>query len=827
MAGCTFHWASRHQITHIDTHSMDSPITASQFSSDPSLDLSRLIIDAAPNGLLLTTEAGIIRFANRHVEQMFGYPCEELVGLSVEVLIPERFTASHVRYRHQFNDAPSARPMGVGRNVQGRHKNGTEFPLEVGLSLLPLPSGLHYIASMIDISVRRRDEQALQHSHAELERRVQERTAELVTINAALREGEERYRLLADATFDGIAIHHQGLIVEANPGLERMFGYAPGELTGTPLLALMDENCHEKVVSSLPPGDHNPYECTGRRKDGSTFSEEVIVKPYRYKSQDMHLVAIRDITERKRAEKALQSAYQQLSFHIENTPLAVIEWTADFRLQRWSPQAEKIFGWPAKDVEGKYPHEWRFVFTDDKEALHSVIERLMKGRERQSVYRGRQYTNAGGGVHCVWHNSVLTDERGAVVSIMSLIQDLSGQVRLEQQFHQAQKMDAIGRLAGGIAHDFNNLLTIINGYSDLALTNRNIPPRVQNGLQQILNAGHRAAALTHQLLAFSRQQVMQPQVLNVNSIVVNMEKLLRRLIGENIKLICRLDEKVSRIKADPGQIEQIVMNLAVNARDAMPHGGQLIIETQHVELDDAFLAEQAPALAPGSYALLAIQDTGIGMDEATLLRIFEPFFTTKGPEKGTGLGLATVHGIVQQSNGLITVSSQVGQGTRFQIYFPRVTGGVQQASKTALPQAAVRGSETVLLVEDEPIVRAFARQVLTDHGYAVLEAATAEEALFLSNGYDNTIHLLLSDVVLPSGGGPLLAKHLRNQRSSIKVLLMSGYIDRGFNIADNLADTTPFIQKPFTQEVLLQKIRAVLDTPETNSDSAQQLSWLT
>ncbi|MEC4888857.1 MAG: PAS domain S-box protein [Nitrospira sp.] len=786
-------------------------------------DLFRLVVDAAPNGLLLTNQDGRIILANAEIERMFGYRGEELAGQSVELLMPTRFSPDHTRHRHSFNQAPTARAMGVGRDLYGRRKDGAEFPIEIGLNPVSLPSGMHYLASIIDITARKQSEQDLRQSHAELERRVQERTAELVTINAALREGEERYRLLADATFDGIAIHHQGIIIEANPGLERMFGYAPGELLGTPILNLVDEEAREKVAG----GEHNPCECMGRRKDGSTFAEEVIVKPYRYKSQDMHLVAIRDITERKRAEKALQSAYQQLSFHIENTPLAVIEWTADFRLQRWSPQAEKIFGWPAKDVEGKYHHEWRFVFTDDKEALHSVIERLMKGRERQNIYRGRQYTNAGGVVHCVWHNSVLTDERGAVVSIMSLIQDLSGQVRLEQQFHQAQKMDAIGRLAGGIAHDFNNLLTVINGYSDLALTNRSIPPRVQNGLQQILNAGHRAAALTHQLLAFSRQQVMQPQVLNVNSIVVNMEKLLRRLIGENIKLICRLDEKIGRIKADPGQIEQIVMNLAVNARDAMPHGGQLIIETQHVELDDAFLSAQAPALSPGSYAMLAIQDTGIGMDEATLLRIFEPFFTTKGPGKGTGLGLATVHGIVQQSNGLITVSSQVGQGTRFQIYFPRVTGTVQQPSKTALPQAAVRGSETVLLVEDEPIVRAFARQVLTDHGYAVLEAATAEEALFLSNGYDNTIHLLLSDVVLPSGGGPLLAKHLRNQRSTIKVLLMSGYIDRGFSIADNLADTTPFIQKPFTQEVLLQKIRSVLDTPETNSDSAQQLSWLT
>ena len=246
-----------------------------------------------------------------------------------------------------------------------------------------------------------------------------------------------------------------------------------------------------------------------------------------------------------------------------------------------------------------------------------------------------------------------------------------------------------------------------------------------------------------------------------------------------------------------------------------------------MELDDAFLSTHASTLSPGPYALLAIQDTGIGMDDVTLMRIFEPFFTTKGPGKGTGLGLATVHGIVQQSNGLITVSSRLGQGTRFQIYFPRVTAATQQVAKSSFLQAAVNDTETVLLVEDEPIVRAFARQVLTDHGYAVLEAATAEEALFLSNGYDNTIHLLLSDVVLPTGGGPLLAKHLRSQRSNIKVLLMSGYIDRGFSIADNLADTTPFIQKPFTQEVLLQKIRTVLDTPETNSDTAQQLSWLT
>ena len=810
---------------------MDNPIFSPQpaAAADPSLDVYRIIVDAAPNGLLLTTQTGAIVFVNPHVEQMFGYRREELIGQSVEMLMPARFTSDHEHYRQVFNQAPTSRPMGIGRDVQGRRKDGTEFPVEVGLSVTHLPSGTHYLASMIDITTRKRGEQALHQSHAELEQRVRERTAELETINTALREGEARYRLLTEATFDGIAVHDGSTIVEANPGLERMFGYAPGELRGQPILNLVADDVREDALMRFRQGDPGPYETLGRRKDGSTFYEEVVMKPYRFQGQDMYLVAGRDISERKRAEKALQSAYQQLNFHLENTPLAVIEWTADFRLQRWSPQAEKIFGWTAGELEGKSPFDWRFVLPEDKEALRGTIDRLLQGRERQNIYRGRHYTKTGATVHGVWHNSVLTDDHGTVVSIMSLIQDLSSQVRLEQQFNQAQKMDAIGRLAGGIAHDFNNLLTVINGYSDLALTNRNIPPRVQNGLQQILNAGHRAASLTQQLLAFSRQQVLQPQVLNINSVVVNMEKLLRRVIGENIKLICRLDEKAGRIKADPGQIEQIVMNLAVNARDAMPNGGQLIIETQHVELDDAFLSAQGQAVVhtPGPFAMLAIQDTGTGMDDATLLRIFEPFFTTKSPGKGTGLGLATVHGIVQQSNGVLTVSSQVGQGTRFQIYFPRVTGAVQSAAKPGVSQAAVRGTETVLLVEDEPIVRGFARQVLTDHGYTVLEATTAEEALFLSNGYDNTIHLLLSDVVLPAGGGPILAKHLRSQRPNIRVLLMSGYIDRGFTVSDAITDSTPFLQKPFTQEVLVQKIREVLDTPNTQSDVAQQLSWLT
>jgi two-component system, cell cycle sensor histidine kinase and response regulator CckA len=389
--------------------------------------------------------------------------------------------------------------------------------------------------------------------------------------------------------------------------------------------------------------------------------------------------------------------------------------------------------------------------------------------------------------------------------------------RAQAQLIQAQKMEAIGRLAGGIAHDFNNLLTVINGHSDVLLADQTVPDRVRKSIEQVQDAGRRAAGLTRQLLVFSRQQVVQLQLVDLNQIVTAMQKLLVRLIGADIRIRLDLDNSLDRIMADPSQVEQIVMNLTVNARDSMPRGGDLVLETRNVELDAAFFEQQGMVSTPGPYCMLSMRDTGTGMDEQTAGRIFEPFFTTKDPGKGTGLGLATVYGIVRQSQGVITLSTQLGQGATFRIYFPRDTAATRQDVATASePAATLGGRETILLIEDHPLVRELVKVVLSSRGYTVLEAGDGKAALDISSGHQGEIHLVLSDVILPGERGPIVVDRLRAIRRGMKALFMSGYLGGEFNQEDIQIYQSSFLQKPFTTHVLLQKVRLVLDSAETS-----------
>ncbi|MBK5281651.1 MAG: response regulator [Nitrospiraceae bacterium] len=386
----------------------------------------------------------------------------------------------------------------------------------------------------------------------------------------------------------------------------------------------------------------------------------------------------------------------------------------------------------------------------------------------------------------------------------------------EAQLRQSQKMEGIGQLAGGIAHDFNNLLTVINSYSDMLLGEIGFDnPFVRNGLDQIKEAGHRAASLTRQLLAFTRQQVLEPKILDLNESVSNMAKLLRRLIGEDIALVLCPHPALGRVKVDPGQVEQIIMNLAVNARDAMPGGGELTIETMNVELDNVD-ARQQISVAPGSYVMLGVSDTGCGMDADTKTRMFEPFFTTKGPGKGTGLGLATVHGIVKQSGGSIGVSSDLGKGTTFNIYLPRIDGAVERLDPISVPNAAFRGSETILLVEDEEMVRALAQAILERNGYTVLAAKNVHEALWVAQKESTAIHLLLTDTIMPGMNGPELAQQVLAIRPAMKVLYMSGYTDKAFTSTAACEPGFTFLQKPFTPQTLGHKVREILAVPLPN-----------
>jgi len=382
--------------------------------------------------------------------------------------------------------------------------------------------------------------------------------------------------------------------------------------------------------------------------------------------------------------------------------------------------------------------------------------------------------------------------------------------RLEAQIRQAEKMEAVGRLAGGVAHDFNNLLMVIRGYTELLLSRADQSDSLSASAKEIQKAADRATALTQQLLALSRKQVVQPQVLDLNAVVADMDKLLRRVIREDIERVTLLKPGLGRVKADQGQIEQIIMNLAVNARDAMPKGGKLIVETSNVELDEGYVSSH-PVVTPGSYVMLAVSDSGAGIDQETQTRIFEPFFTTKENGKGTGLGLATVYGIVKQSGGYIWVYSEPGQGTTFKIYLPRIEETDEKAKLEEAIAPPARGSETVLVVEDEMSVRRLTRQFLEENGYRVLEAIEGCEALRISNQHKGPIHLLLTDVVMPQMSGRELAHSLVPLRPEMKVLYMSGYTDDAIVHHGLLEQDIAFLQKPFTLDALAHKVRAVLD----------------
>jgi signal transduction histidine kinase/ActR/RegA family two-component response regulator len=391
---------------------------------------------------------------------------------------------------------------------------------------------------------------------------------------------------------------------------------------------------------------------------------------------------------------------------------------------------------------------------------------------------------------------------------LKLIEQIQQRQQLETQLLHSQKMEAIGRLAGGVAHDFNNLLTAIIGYSQLALTRLATSDPSRQAVEEIEKASQRAASLTNQLLAFSRKQILQPVVLDLNELVGNMQKMLHRLIGEDIHLVTVPKPGLWRVRADPGQIEQVIMNLVVNARDAMPHGGTLTIELENVELAEGKAREHTD-LVQGSYVMLLVKDSGCGMDRETMAHIFEPFFTTKERGKGTGLGLSMAYGIIKQSNGDIWVDSDPGRSTTFRVYLPRVNEWIEslQPEDDAQPQA---GCETILLVEDEEAIRKLAGEVLRKHGYTVLEAISGEEALSIARNYPDEVHLLLTDVVMPGMDGKILADSLTPQRPAMKVIYMSGYTDDAILDPRLLAPGVAFLQKPFTLNVLTRKVHEVL-----------------
>ena len=638
-------------------------------------DWYRAALDAAPNAIVAVDAAGTIVYANPRVRATFGHHPEAVIGRHVELLIPERVHDRHRRHRGRYLVEHRARPMGIGLDLSGRRSDGSEFPVEISLAPVETPEGLRVFATVVDITERKAAE-------------------------AAQAESERRFRAVVEASRDPIiGVDAQGRISYANPQVLDTFGWSPGELEGQPIELLIPERFTDQHRSHRDAFMAAPHarpmgiglDLWGRRRDGTEFPVEISLSPVATEASPLIFARVVDITQRK---------------------------------------------------------------------------------------------------------------------------------ALEDQLLQGQKMESIGRLAGGIAHDFNNMLSAINGYTELLMDDINAgtvaPDDLRSSVEAIQAAGERATVLTGQLLAFARRQVVTPMIVDLNTAVAQLEPMIRRLIGERIDLHLSLGHRVGHVRCDPGQLDQIIVNLAVNARDAIEGAGTVVVATDEARFDEAYAMEHF-AVTPGTYAMLAVSDTGAGMDRETRTHIFEPFFTTKEVGRGTGLGLATIYGIVQQAGGHIWLYSEPGAGTTFKIYLPLVDQPEENREVVAdAAEAAFTGR--ALVVEDEEMVRGLTVNFLRRSGYEVVEVEDAERALALIAG-DDTFHLVVTDVVMPGISGTELADRIRAKHPTIAVVLVSGYTAETLDIEEQLAHGAAFVAKPFSRRQLSDAVAvAVLNAARAKSD---------
>ncbi len=639
----------------------------------------------------------------------------------------------------------------------------------------------------------------------------------LLLLDRRLRASERRYRHLVEHSLGLICCHDlDGKLLWINPEAARILGYDPRRAVG--------HSVAEALAPSARPLFEDYLDQIRRHASASGFmrvlTKDGVERIWFYRNvlfEDQVLGHALDVTELQQAKRELKKTQQELEQRVAQRtaalqaseqmfrslslccPVGIFQTDAEGRLTYLNPQCQAIL-----DLRQgrRLDEDWeQLAHSEDRAGMvTSWLEAEVSGRPYVREFRLRP---AGGVTPWVRvHTAPLLDDQGRIVGHAGAVEDLTARRYVDEQLRQAQRMEAVGKLAGGVAHDFNNILTAIHGYSELLLERLECPATMRREIEEIRKAAQRAGALTRQLLAFSRRQVLQPKVLDLNALLADLYHMLRRVIGEDIDLQTIPGPALRFVKADPGQIEQVILNLAVNARDAMPHGGRLTVETCNDDLDAAY-AGLHPGVQPGPYVKLAVSDDGSGMDEETRSRLFEPFFTTKAGQ-GTGLGLSIVYGVVQQSGGHLRVESQPGVGTTFEIYLPQAEAAAVEEPEPPAAEPAAGGSETILLVEDESPVRYVVRTILQRSGYSVLEAGDGGAALHLSQAHPGPIHLLLTDVVMPGLSGPELFQRLDLQRPGMPVLYMSGY-------ADKTVPGDHFLQKPFTKEALVRKVREVLE----------------
>jgi two-component system, cell cycle sensor histidine kinase and response regulator CckA len=747
----------------------------------------RKLVEHSLQGLSIGQDMRFV-YCNNAFLKMFGYTEKELLALSpreVEAMVhPDDRKILSERYRDQL----AGKSISPRFEFRALKKDGTEIVLEMHTSLVEFNGKPAIQGICMDITERKKAENAL-------------------------RESEERFRMIAETMDEIFWIFDvdQKVATYLSPAFDRIWGFSRSRVVDSPEpiwdpVHPEDRELVHKVVDLMAAGRLHDYEYRIIRPDGSI--RYLWNRGFPVKDKNGRIIryigVTQDVTEWRQAEEALKESREYLNQIINCIGDPIFVKDREHRIVLVNDAMCTFAG---------LPHERLIGSSEIPEAVAAII-----WEQEESVFRtGKEHVSEdtlvdGQGVNrtLLTKKSPLTDKNGKK-QIVGVLRDITEYKRLESQFLQAQKMEAIGVLAGGVAHDFNNLLNVINGYAELMMDGMDLDNPMVKDLEQIREAGRRAAALTSQLLAFGRKQIMQPEIFDLNKVISGMQSMLSRMIGEDIEIGANFHPDPMLINADPGKIQQVVMNLVVNARDAMPNGGQLTIQTTRVDFEESYIKEHTMT-KPGPYVMLAISDNGIGMDTETQARIFEPFFTTKSKEKGTGLGLSTVYGIVKQSGGFIWVYSEPGKGTTVKVYFPCEHEPAAAATLVTSPDLSIRGSETVLIVEDEEAVRALASRILRDRGYTVLEAADGMEALRIAQEFENRIHLVLTDVIMPGVGGRLLVSSLEEVRPGIKSLFISGYTDDAI-VHQGILDTgVAFLQKPFSVEGLVRKVREVLNS---------------
>jgi two-component system, cell cycle sensor histidine kinase and response regulator CckA len=749
----------------------------------------RTLLENSLQGLSILQDGRFI-FCNKAFADMTGYSVDELLSLSEKDMIAK------VHEEDRERTIERLRARGAGESVPARWefritgKDGAEIWLEV-------------FSSPIEYNGR----PAIQSAYMNVtERKMGEN---------ALRESEERFRLIAETIDEIFWIFDldKSLMTYISPAFKRICGYSFRRFADNPLSAL--ESVHpddrERTMagfSLMKTGQQLDFETRIIRPDGSIrhlWNRGFPIADGTGRVQRYVGVA-QDITAWRETEEKLKESTEYLNQIINCLGDPIFVKDRQHRLVVVNEAFCTFSGTRREEMLGKATDEYlpsalaSFLWEQEE----GVFETGKESVGEENVPEGE------GKIRTVMAKKTLLTDKNGNKQIVGVLRDITSYKHLQAQFLQAQKMEAIGVLAGGIAHDFNNLLNVINGYCELILSSLSENDPLRKDIEQVGLAGQKATSLTSQLLAFSRKQILQPKIVDLNGVIGDMHSMLRRLVPENIDLVTVLQPQLGPINADPVQIQQVILNLVVNARDAIPKGGTLIIETADIDLEEQYVRNH-PTVTSGRYVMLAISDSGLGMDEETKAHLFEPFFTTKEKGKGTGLGLSTVYGIVKQSNGYIWVYSEPGNGTTFKIYFPRMEHPGARIAAEKKAHSELRGSETVLVAEDESAVRDLACRILRGRGYTVFDAANGRNALAFAQKYSGKIHLVLTDVVMPGMSGRDLVDQLKSTRPGIKALYVSGYTDNAILHHGILDSGVAFLQKPFSVESLLHKMREVLD----------------